>query len=108
MRLRLERITSFFNYRRFFRWTATTVLTTTTVAGLATIGIGGLSCYKINQIRPRIFTDNYHLNPEVLRMPYRNVNFSTNDGVQLEGWWIPSTIQGVQCFHTFTNTNKYH
>ncbi len=51
----------------------------------------------VNQYsRQRWYTDEYHLTPENLRMPFKRVTFHPrgNDKIVLEGWHIPQTQRG--------------
>ena len=82
-----SRIANLFNWRRVLRLTSGVTLIGGTVAGIGTVSLAAASCWTINRIRPRTYTDDYHLNPEILRMPYRNVEFSAEDGVNLRAWW---------------------
>jgi len=89
-----SRLGQLFNWKRVVRVAGGITLVGGTVVGISTVSLAAASCYTINRIRPRTYTDDYHLNPEILRMPYRNVEFSTEDGVTLKGWWIPATVHG--------------
>eukprot|EP01084_Bolivina_argentea_P018398 34264_1 len=82
------------NWRRVLRLSVGIGVGTCAVVGVGTVSLAAASCWRINRIRPRTYTDNYHLNPENLRMPYRNVEFSAEDGPILKGWWIPATVHG--------------
>jgi len=62
-------------------------------AGLC-IGVGAYGARKINHPRERWFTDNFVLTPETLRLPYKSVTITTDDGVELDAWWIEQTIRG--------------
>eukprot|EP01083_Nonionella_stella_P018456 51426_1 len=89
------RVANLFNWKRVLRVTGGIALAGGTVVTIGTVSLSAASCYSINRIRPRTYTDDYHLNPEILRMPYRNVEFSAEDGLaHLRGWWIPATVHG--------------
>lgn len=58
------------------------------------VGTAGYASYVLNRSRTRWFSDHFVLTPESLRMPYRKVGLQTEDGVQLEAWWIEQTVRG--------------
>lgn len=70
---------------------------------------GAMGAYKINRTRTRWFSDRFVLSPESLRMPYREIELTTSDGVNLEGWFIEQTIKGkpsdriVLCLSPFSH-----
>jgi len=67
-------------------------------ASLATgglcLGVGAYGANSINPKRPRWFTDKFVLTPETLRLPYTQVQITTEDDVKLEGWFIERTVRG--------------
>ncbi len=88
------------SFNRFFDWKRVLRLTTfgATVGGVGLCGTvlttSAYASYAINRPRRRSYTDDFHLNPENFRMPYNKVEFATEDGVGLRGWWIPATLNG--------------
>jgi len=55
----------------------------------------GIYCsWSINSFRQNSFTEKFHLTPESLRMPYKSIDFVTEDGVNLNGWLVEPTRQG--------------
>ena len=65
------------------------------VAGVGTVcGVGVYGAFAINRPRQRSYVDGFTLDPEVLRMPFKSISFSTEDDVELNGWWIPQTRDG--------------
>ena len=65
----------------------------------------------VNCPRQRAYSDSFVLTPEDLNMPYEEVQFFTEDGVSLTGWFIPQSSGGrpsrrvVVCCHPY-NSNK--
>ena len=86
----------FVNWRRLIRFTSGAVVLGGSACAVGTITTAAVGVYHINSLRRRNFTDEYHLNPEILRMPYRHVEFSSTDGIPLRGWWIPATVDGKE------------
>mmetsp|Transcript_10992 Transcript_10992/g.34994 ORF Transcript_10992/g.34994 Transcript_10992/m.34994 type:complete len:370 (+) Transcript_10992:93-1202(+) len=66
---------------------------TAAVGGLC-LGVGIYGSKQINMSRQRWFTDSFVLTPETLRLPYQKVSFETEDGVELDGWFIEQTVRG--------------
>jgi pimeloyl-ACP methyl ester carboxylesterase len=58
------------------------------------LGVGYYGASSINARRQRWFSDTFVLTPETLRLPYRKVGFTTEDGVELQGWYIESCPNG--------------
>jgi len=64
---------------------------------VSTVAVAGISAYgahRINRSRQRWFTDKFVLTPESLRIAYKTVALTTEDGVDLEGWWMEQTVRG--------------
>jgi esterase/lipase len=82
-------------YRRSPAKTAAYAFTGT--IGLGFLGVGLFGCYgayRINKQRVRYFNDKFVLTPESMRMPYSEVFFKTEDGIELSGWYVKQTING--------------
>ena len=91
-------------------------------AGVATVGVAltttgafaaltAATVHLVNAPRKRWYTDDFVLTPEDLNMPYNEVQFFTDDGVSLTGWFIQQSSGGkparrvVVCCHPY-NSNK--
>jgi len=64
------------------------------VSGATITSIAAYGAYRINRSRQRWFTDSFVLTPESLRIAYKRVSFTTEDGVTLEGWFMEQTVKG--------------
>jgi len=58
------------------------------------VGHGIYCSWSINSFRQPVFTEKFHLTPESLRMPYKSIDFVTEDGVHLNGWLLEPTRMG--------------
>jgi len=69
-------------------------------AGIALCGFvdtaahAAYTSYSMNSHRQKYYTDRFHLTPESLRMPYKNITFTTEDGVHLNGWLLEPSTHG--------------
>jgi len=82
--------------------------------GVAAVGAGASAAglyvaSRLNTRRERIFGEEFHMTPETLRMPYREVELTTPDGVKLGAWWMEQTVKGkssdkvVLCFNPYNH-----
>ena len=62
------------------------------VAG-SPIAAGVFGARAINQVPRRDF-EGFHMVPEELHMPFERLDFVTDDGIRLRGWFIPQTVDG--------------
>jgi len=83
--------------------------------GAAACGVVGTAAYALAALhsdRRRGYTDEFVLTPEDLNMPYQEVQFFTEDGISLKGWFIPQSSGGqpsrriVVCCHPHNSTKS--
>ncbi|CAE7719747.1 yfhR, partial [Symbiodinium sp. CCMP2456] len=63
-------------------------------AGMGILGVAGYVVSAVHGSRRRGYTDEFVLTPEDLNMPYEEVQFFTEDGISLTGWFIPQSSAG--------------
>lgn len=68
-----------------FLWLALKV-----TAGFAALfsGVAAYAAYSINSSRRRDLMDDYYVSPFELRVAHEDVDFLSDDGLQLRGWWF--------------------
>jgi alpha-beta hydrolase superfamily lysophospholipase len=59
------------------------------------VGSGVYTSRTVNMRRKRYYTDDFHMTPETLSMPFEAMQFTTDDGIVLRGWWIRQSRNGV-------------
>ncbi len=61
-------------------------------AGLAAAatGVAAFAAYSINSSRRRDLMDDYYVSPFELRVKHEDVDFHSDDGLHLRGWWFES------------------
>ena len=85
-----------------------TVAYGTTAATAALLGGGVYASYQVNVRRKRYYTDDFHMTPETLSMPFEGTQFTTSDGVVLRGWWIRQSRNGVPSKRAIVLCNPYN
>ncbi|CAJ1333630.1 unnamed protein product [Effrenium voratum] len=76
------------------------------------LGVAGYVVAAVHGSRRRGYTDEFVLTPEDLNMPYEEVQFFTEDGISLTGWFIPQSSGGrpsrrvVVCCHPYNNSKS--
>ncbi len=73
-----------------------------TLAGGTILGAVGVAAYtarELNAPRPAHWRDEYTFTPWEVQVPHETVQFLTNDGVRLQGWWFPQpqTTKTIIC-----------
>lgn len=71
--------------RRAARYAATF----TSGALLGAVGIAAYTARELNSPRPLGWRDEYTFTPWEVQVPYEAVEFATEDGLTLRGWWFP-------------------
>lgn len=51
-------------------------------------GIGLITARHLNRMRKRDLLDDYFITPFELQTPHQNVEFESDDGLRLQGWWF--------------------
>ena len=80
-----------FKYRKILRNVS---IGCATVGVVGTFGTFTYVTKLINFQRPRYWSDSFTMTPEALRMPYRNLTFTTDDNIRLNGWFVPQSTRG--------------
>ena len=80
-----------FKYRKIIRNVS---IGCATVGVVGTFGTFTYVTKLINFQRPRYWSDSFTMTPEALRMPYRNLTFTTDDNIRLNGWFVPQSTRG--------------
>lgn len=79
---------------------------------LGAVAVAGYVCNAVHARRKRGPADEFCLTPEDLNMPYQEVQFFTEDGVSLTGWFIQQTSRGqpsrrvVVCCHPYNSSKS--
>jgi len=85
------------------------------VGAFATTAVFSVSAYtlwSVHRRRQRGYTDEFVLTPEDLNMPYQEVQFFTEDGISLTGWFIPQSHGGklsrrvIVCCHPHNSSKS--
>ncbi|MCR9141259.1 MAG: alpha/beta fold hydrolase [bacterium] len=69
-----------------FRIVIGLVLRLGALTGLIATGVAGYAAYSINSKRKRDLIDDYFITPYELKVPHRDIEFQSDDGLNLKGW----------------------
>ncbi|CAE8633943.1 unnamed protein product [Polarella glacialis] len=79
---------------------------------IGTVAVTGYVLNGVHCSRRRDYADEFVLTPEDLNMPYHEVQFFTEDGVSLTGWFIPQSSGGrpsrrvIVCCHPHNSSKS--